>query len=108
MVPLLKNPKAPWDDRFIFVHKGRWPRGKVKDHKYSACAVRTQKFRLVNNQALYDIENDPGETTNVIDKHPEGVAKIRKAYDQWWEEVVPAMVNEDAPYAEVNPFQQNR
>jgi len=102
--PLLKNPTAPWPDRFLFVHRGRWSKGKAADSKYGACAVRTQRFRLVGNKELYDIANDPGETTNVIDKHPEQVAKMRKAYDQWWSEVLPAMVNEDAPVPNANPF----
>jgi arylsulfatase len=102
--PLLKNPKAPWADRFIFVHRGRWPKGKAAGSKYGPCAVRTQRFRLVGNRELYDIANDPGETTNVIGKHPDQVAKMRKAYDQWWSEVLPAMVNEDAPVPKENPF----
>ena len=58
----------------------------------------------MNNKELYDIENDPGETKNVIDKHPDVVAKMRKAYDKWWDEVLGAMVNEDVPYAKENPF----
>ena len=104
LVCLLRNPNAEWPDRYLFVHRGRWNRGKVKESKYTKCAVRSQRFRLVNNQELYDIEKDPGETTNVIDKYPEVVAKMRKAYDQWWDEVLPAMVNEDVPYAKENPF----
>jgi arylsulfatase len=104
LAPLLKDPKAEWPDRYLFVHRGRWARGKIKDAKYSNCAVRTQRFRLVNNEELYDIENDPGEKENVIDKYPDVVARMRKAYDQWWEQVLPAMVNEDVPYAKENPF----
>ena len=102
--PLLKDPKAPWADRFVFVHRGRWGKGQAARSKYGGCAVRTQRFRLVDNTALYDIANDPRETTNVIDKHPDQVAKMRKAYDQWWSEVLPAMVNEDAPVPKENPF----
>ena len=102
--PLLKNPKAKWDDRFIFVHVGRWGKGNAASSKYGPCAVRTQRFRLVGNKALYDIDADPGETTNVIDKHPDQVAKMRKAYDQWWSEVLPAMVNENVPVPKENPY----
>ena len=103
-MPLLKDPRAEWPDRYIFVHKGRWARGKAGDAKYSACAVRSQRFRLVNNEELYDIANDPGETENVIDKYPDVVANMRKAYDRWWDQVLVAMVNEDVPYAKENPF----
>jgi arylsulfatase len=104
LVPLLKDPKAEWPDRYLFVHRGRWDRGKVKEAKYSNCAVRSQRFRLVNNKELYDIENDPGEKSNVIDKYPAVVAAMRKAYDKWWQEVLGQMVNEDVPYAKENPF----
>jgi arylsulfatase len=104
LVPLLKDPKAEWPHRYLFVHRGRWDRGKVKDAKYSNCAVRSQRFRLVNNQELYDIENDPDEKSNVIDKYPALVAGMRKAYDKWWHEVLGGMVNEDVPYAKENPF----
>jgi arylsulfatase A-like enzyme len=104
LMPLLRNPNARWPDRHLFIHLGRWKRGEAKESKHKQCAVRSQRFRLVNNQELYDIEKDSGETTNVIDKYPEAAAGMRKAYDQWWDEVLPAMVNEDVPYANDNPF----
>ena len=66
--------------------------------------MRGERFRLVNNRELYDIEADPGETTNVIDDHPAAVEAMRAAYDAWWAEVLPMMVNEDVPNAEVRPY----
>jgi arylsulfatase len=104
LVPLLKDPKAPWPDRWLFAHRGRWAKGQAAQSKYAGCAVRCQRFRLVDNKELHDILNDPGETTNVIDQHPDVAAAMRKAYDQWWSQVLPAMVNEDAPVPKENPF----
>jgi arylsulfatase A-like enzyme len=106
LVPLLKDPSAPWPDRFLFVHLGRWPKGKAKDSKYAQCAVRNGRFRLVNNRELYDIKADPGEKTSVIAEHPDVVAQMRAAYDRWWEELLPALVNEDAVGPPVNPFKE--
>ena len=106
LLPLLKDPNADWADRYVFVHKGRWPRGGAARAKYGACAVRNSRFRLVNNKELYDIRHDPGETTNVIGEHPQVVAKMRAAYDQRWKEVLPAMDNEDAVGPGVNPFKE--
>lgn len=104
LLPLLEDPQAQWPDREIFVHVGRWKKGEDPNlSKFKKCAVRTERWRLVNNDTLYDIANDPFESTNVIDQHPEVVAKIRKAYDTWWEETVPLMVNEDRPYAARHP-----
>ena len=102
--PLLLNSEAPWSDRYLFVHVGRWSKGEAENAKYANCAVRNGRFRLVNNQELYDLESDPGELTNAIDQHPQVVADMRQAYDVWWSEVRPGMVNEDADGPLINPF----
>lgn len=104
LLPLLKDGRAEWPDRHLFVHVGRWERGKVLDAKYSKCAVRTARFRLVNNSELYDILRDPGETTNLIADHPKEVADLRAAYDRWWEEILPCLENETAVGPAENPF----
>lgn len=104
LLPLLKDPQAEWPDRHLFVHRGRWKKGEDPNKsKLKNCAVRTQRWRLVKNNELYDIVNDPFESTNVIDQHPEVVAGLRKAYGEWWAETVPLMVNEEQPYAEEHP-----
>lgn len=104
LLPLLRNPQAPWPDRYVFVHQGRWARGQAATAKYQNCAVRNTRFRFVNNAELYDLPSDPGETRNVIGEYPEVVDGFRKAYDRWWDEVLPLMVNEDAVGPKVNPF----
>ena len=106
LLPLLKNPAAPWPDRTLVTHVGRWPRGKVADAKFSNCSIRDSQYRLVNNAELYDLKADPGETKNVIAEHPEEVAKLRAAYDQWWTDVQPMLVNEDAVGPKVNPMKE--
>ena len=104
LLPLLENPQTAWPDRHLFVHRGRWEKGAdPNDSKYDACAVRTQRWRFVNNRELYDISVDPYEATDVSAKHPSVVAGLRKAYDAWWEETLPLMVNEDAPYSPHQP-----
>ena len=104
MVPLLEDADATWPDRQLFVHQGRWAKGADPNESiFNNCAVRTQRWRLVNNKELYDITKDPYETENVIDDHPKVVAELRSAYDTWWQETVPMMVNEDAPYAAEQP-----
>jgi hypothetical protein len=39
--------------------------------------------------------------------HPEIVAQMREAYDAWWQEVRPLMVNEDAVYEGIAPYIKN-
>ena len=115
LLPLLENPDAEWPDRYLFVHVGRWPRSATAEErkfKYDyknlhafreGFAVRTEKWRFVNDQYLYDIENDPIERYNVASEHPEVVNELRTAYDKWWEETLPFMVNENVPISSIIP-----
>lgn len=104
LLPLLEDPKAEWEDRALFVHVGRWEKGAdPSSSKFKNCAVRTQRWRFVNNKELYDISADPYESTNVAADHPVVITRLRATYDRWWEETLPLMVNENAPYAAEQP-----
>jgi arylsulfatase len=104
LVPLLQKPDAQWADRQLFVHKGRWEKGDDPNgSQFKDCAVRTSRWRFVNNKELYDISVDPYEATDVSGDHPDVIAKLRKTYEQWWTDTVPLMVNEDAEYASEHP-----
>jgi arylsulfatase len=100
LLPLLQNPNAAWEKRELFMHCGRWETGAMESFKFKKCAVRTDRWRFVNNKELYDISNDPGEKNNVANAYPEVVDQLRKSYDQWWTSVVPLMVNENLPKVE--------
>ncbi|MHB8902737.1 MAG: arylsulfatase, partial [Thermoguttaceae bacterium] len=104
--PLLRDPKSEWADRTLVHHVGRWPKGKAAEAKFSNCAIQDSRFSLVNNRELYDLKADPGETRNVIAEHPDEVAKLRAAYDRWWDEVQPLLVNENAVGPAINPFKE--
>lgn len=104
LLPLLQNPRAEWADRTLVHHVGRWAHGKAANSKYKKCAIRNSRFKLVNNEELYDLKADPGEKTNVIAQHPEVVAELRAAYDKWWDEVQPLLVNEDVVPPKSNPL----
>lgn len=119
LIPLLEYPKDswkdPWQDRYTFFHLGRWNKAGAGEKwgkgntdpdaaKHERFAVRSERWRLVGTEALYDLFKDPGETTNVIKKHPETAEQMLKAYEQWWDEVRPFMINEDAPLDTGKPF----
>jgi arylsulfatase len=95
LLPLLQNPRAPWQDRLLFTHVGRWKPGTNPDEaKYKQCAVRTARFRFVNNAQLYDVKADPKEKADLASQNPDEVARLRAAYDAWWADVRPCMENE--------------
>jgi arylsulfatase len=120
----LINDSIQAEDRFRFFHGGRWPlnpnnisgqegterwvgteeTSNPDNSKYKKFAVRNEQYRFVNNSELYDLSQDPGETLNIAEEHPELVAEMRAAYDSWWSEVRPLVVNENAPLAEEKPY----
>jgi hypothetical protein len=48
---------------------------------------------LIQDKELYDLASDFSQQTNVIDKHPTVVARMRADYERWWDRVAPG-VNE--------------
>lgn len=115
-LPLLKDPQHAWDDRFFFTHVGRWerqldPRETPEVAKYSKCSVRWQNWTLVSmvkagpaKWELYDLTTDPAESKNVVAEHSEIVARMTTAYDEWWQSVLPNMVNEKVQGPAINPY----
>jgi hypothetical protein len=73
--PLLLGDAKDWPDRMIFSH---WAR-KV--------SVRTQKYRLDDGGALFDMEADPGQTRDVAKENPEIATKLSSALKQWSSDV---------------------
>jgi arylsulfatase len=106
LLPLLGNPKADWADRVLVTHLGRWPRGAAANSKYAGCRIRDHRYTLVNNEELYDLRHDAGETKNVIANHPDVVRKLRAAYNDWWQSVLPCLENEDALGPKINPYHE--
>ncbi len=74
-----------WPDRFIITDSQR----VVDPIKWRQSAVMSQRWRLINGKELYDIKPDPGQASDVAQKHPEQVAKMREFYDTWWAELEP-------------------
>lgn len=104
LLPLLNDPKTNWDDRELFIHCGRWKENEREATKFKNCAVRTSQWRYVNNSLLFDISTDPGEKNNVIESNPEVADQLKQSYNQWWNSVLPLMVNEGLPKVTEHPF----
>ena len=111
LLPLLKNPKAKWGDRMLFVHTGRWEPGQPPS-KYGNAGVRFSHYNAVATKnpsarwQLFDLDADPAEATDISAQNPALVQKLDKAYDAWWKSVVPCLENEEAykTAPKVNPF----
>lgn len=110
LVPLLLDAQAPWPDRTLVTHVGRWQPG-VAPEKFGACSIRDARYSLVRAKQgwqLFDLTKDPGEVRNLAEDRPEVVTRLSAAYDRWWDEITPMLVNEDAykTAPAVNPFKE--
>jgi arylsulfatase A-like enzyme len=78
--PLRGNAKV-LNDRTLLVHSQRIP----YPQKWRKSAVMTARWRLVNGSQLFDIQQDPGQKTDIAEAHPQVVHELREEYDSWWE-----------------------
>ena len=107
LLPLANDPSTAWEDRYLFTHVGRWETGQEpNEFQWKNFSVRNQRFRFVNDKQLFDMQADPGQTTNVLDQHPEVASSMRKAYDEWWKVTRPMMVNEGAEMSATKPYHE--
>jgi arylsulfatase/arylsulfatase A len=95
-LPQLIGEKTVWPDRTIVIqaHRGDRP---VKFHNFAA---RSQRWKLLHASGfgkesfegkprfeLYDMLNDPLETKDLADNHPDMVEKMVKEYEAWFKDV---------------------
>lgn len=124
LLPLIEGTGREWEDRFLFNHICRWPTGaEPNDFKDVNFSVRNQRWRYVGarpggggkgkgknaappSPSLFDMEADPGQTTDVLAQHPEVAAEMLAAYEQYWKEARPLMVNEEAPMSPTKPYHE--
>lgn len=114
LVPLLESGSAPWPERTLFTHLGRWPKGAdPATAKYRMAAVRTPRWHLVSADGtntprwqLFDVSSDPGETTDVAAANPDVRRELSLAFETWWESIQVGLVNETARGPQLNPFKE--
>ena len=97
-------------DRYFPNPDRRWA---ISDQRWKLmCQVGTGQTATRKNWRLYDLANDPGETTNVLSQHPEIVARLRTEFVRWFDDVtdgveyrpVPIPIGHpDEPLVEIQP-----
>ena len=112
LVPLLEKPTGTLPDRVQVTHLGRWP--KMSDPilaKFAMCSVRNTRWQLISPNGgaepkwqLFDVQADYGQKTDVAGQNPDVVKQLAAAYDQWWTDCQPLLVNEKVVGPKLNPF----
>ncbi|MAG93248.1 MAG: hypothetical protein CMJ48_05810 [Planctomycetaceae bacterium] len=118
LLPLLKAGKGERHHEYVYHAWDRYfpnpdNRWSISNQRWKlACQVRTGEQATENNWRLYDLQNDLGETTNLINKHPEIARRLRTEFLRWFDDVtegvdykpVPIPVGHpDEPLVEIQP-----
>ena len=80
--PLLLGKKGYPEDRTLII---QCPRSRNAS-KWKNSAVKTDRWRLVNGEKLYDVTIDPRQNTDVAGQNPDVVDQLRIAYEAYWDD----------------------
>lgn len=80
---LLYGDGENWPNRALVVETQR----VVDPIKWRHCAVMTDQWRLINGTELYQLKNDPKQTTDVAAQYPEVFQRLRGEYETFWNDV---------------------
>ena len=94
LASVLRGKKQVSDDRVLIINYSRMPGFSNYPSPHSQTQMRAdqaavlwKRWRLLEDRELYNLAADPMQKKNVIDQHPEVVAKMRKSLYEWWEGV---------------------
>ncbi|MFC5049376.1 arylsulfatase [Rubritalea spongiae] len=116
LLPQILEPGKILPERPLVIqwHNGATP---IKHHHFM---VRQGKWKLLNpsnpqesrlesrNFELYDIDNDPGETTNLIEQHEDKSVELLNIYNTWLDDVTETRIRDrGTPYILVDRENEN-
>jgi len=81
----LLDPGEKTPERTLFVEKQR----TFEPEKWKGAVAMSGRWRLVDGKELYDLASDPGQKKDVFGEHPEVVARLKAAFDDYWKRVSP-------------------
>lgn len=81
--PLLAGEAGYPEDRTLVI---QCPRAKTAT-KWKNSAVKTDRWRLVNGEKLYDAQADPRQKSDIASQHPTVVEKLRSVYEAYWADI---------------------
>ncbi len=91
LAPLLRQERDRLDERMLVINYSRMPQfevtyttGNPAIPVRDGAAVLWQRWRLLENRSLYDVQADPHQDHDVSAQHPDVVQKMRAHLEQWW------------------------
>ena len=107
MAGVSEKPKKKLDGRSLFSllkdDSQKWAsRGLISSWK-SKVGARDQRFRLDYKGRLYDLENDPGQRTEVSKKFPKVFKKLSQEVNRYRDEVLVELGTDERPFVIGHP-----
>lgn len=96
--PLLLGNPEQWEDRVLINQWGGKNGGRV--------SLRTQRFRLDTNGALFDMKNDPGQKKGVAAEFPKVAERLRTQQQAWRDLTTPTYKTDGRPFIVGHPDYQ--
>ena len=94
LAPVLRGETQVSNDRILVMNYSRMPGFANYPSPHSQVQMRAdqagvlwKRWRLLEDRELYNLETDPLQKTNVIDQHPDVLAKLRPHLAAWWKGV---------------------
>lgn len=81
----LYNPELELPERTLFVETQR----TFYSEPWINTVGMTKSWRLIDNLELYNILDDPGQSTNVFEQYPEVVERMQQDHKDYWANVTP-------------------
>lgn len=106
LLPLLLDDDADWPERTIAIqsHRGdrpvRYHHFMVRDSRWKllhASGFGRENFSGEPEFELYDLQSDPGEKHNLADERKEIVARLKRQYNEWFDDVSSTREDNYAP-----------
>lgn len=84
LVPLLMSDRGEYPaDRTLII---QCPRNRNAT-KWKNASVKTDRWRLVDGNQLFDIKADPRQSKDVAADHPQTVKRLRQEYETFWNDL---------------------
>ena len=103
LAPVVRGEASPPESRMIVINYSRMPHNFDYPSPEAPSVVRRdgsavlwRRWRLLNEDQLYDLDSDPLQERNVITDHPSVAKSMSDHLQDWWEDV---MVPANSPQA---------
>ncbi|MBT3481921.1 MAG: arylsulfatase [Opitutales bacterium] len=96
LASILKGKAVVPKDRMLVINYSRMPSFVNYPTPFAQTLMQRnmgevlwKRWRLLEDRELYNLETDPLQQNNVIDKYPKVLSKMRGKLDDWWADVGP-------------------